>query len=185
MMNNSNIVDKPKTLPGKEKKQEVNELISNSYERIYRTAFLLTGNAQDSDDAVQESCLIAIKNFKSFKAESSFNTWLCGILINIIKRKHRKLKYFSGLFKQTNSTDQFSSSDKTDRSLLEKEKHQILNNAVAKLPIKLKTVIILRHYNEMNYAEISDILKCSTGTVKSRLHYARLLLRKKMEGFYG
>ncbi len=164
---------------------EISRKIEDYYDRLYRNAWLYSGNAADAEDITQETCLIAFQNLGMFRGDSSLYSWLYGILLNVIKRRRKNLQKFFSLFK----TESFERTDvKSDqdpvKSILHDEKQEMLYKAVRELPARFRTVIIMRHFEEMNYSEMAQLLNCSEGTVKSRLHYARIKLRKNMEAFY-
>jgi RNA polymerase sigma-70 factor (ECF subfamily) len=67
--------------------------------------------------------------------------------------------------------------------VLRKESHRVLGDAIRSLPAKYRTAFVMKEVQELPYEEIARVLKCSTGTIKSRLHRARELLQRKLEHY--
>jgi RNA polymerase sigma-70 factor (ECF subfamily) len=156
------------------------ELVRRHQERIYRLVYKILGGANECDDVSQEIFLRAYKSIKKFQCQSSFSTWLTQIAINQcinhLKRRKR-IKYLSlGLvsIRQTLELQNITENN---------EKIEIVHKAINSLPLKQRVPIIMYYFESYNCEEIAEIMKCSTGTVKSRLFYARMELKEKLKPF--
>ncbi|MCP4726063.1 MAG: sigma-70 family RNA polymerase sigma factor [bacterium] len=173
------------SIDDKEYREEFERLASSSYDRLYRSALYFTGNIEDASDIVQDTFFTAYRSFGNYRGESKFFTWLYGIFRNLLfKHRRSKKSYinrFGSLEEGLISDDLLSSRETPENLLTGKEKINELYESLNKLPMKYKDILILRHFENFSYQDISGILGCRPGTVKSRIHKARILLRKHME----
>ena len=155
-------------------------------ERLYSVIYNMTFNHEDAADLTQESFVKAFRSLKKFKGKSSFFTWLYRIGVNLTlshlqRKKTRKFFSFEQISEEYGSSKEFeklSSSDTTSvRKTLLNELHQKLNEALLKLSDKHRTIVVLFEIDGLSHKEISKIMKCTEGTVRSRLHYAKLQLQ--------
>jgi len=155
-------------------------LVRRHQDRIYRLVYKMLGGAYEADDVSQDVFLKAYRSIKDFRCQSSFSTWLTQITINqcINHLKNRnRFKFLSfGLSSKRRSVEPQIVAERNEK----REKvYQVVNS----LPIKQKTVIILHYFENYSCEEIAEVLKCSIGTVKSRLYYARMELKEKLKPF--
>ncbi len=176
-------------------------LVNASKSRIYALALKMTANEQDAEDIVQETFLKAIDNIEQFRGESSFGTWLYSIALNqarahLAKQKQTDLKPIED-YLPTKSADDLHRPD-THRLFDWKDPHQqledqelkeIIDAAIADLPVKYREAFLLRYYEELSIKEIAKLIKESVASTKSRVLRARLALRdvisKALEDRYG
>ncbi|PKM96000.1 MAG: RNA polymerase subunit sigma-24 [Firmicutes bacterium HGW-Firmicutes-1] len=164
------------------------EKIVLMYEKkIYNIAFHMFGNEHDAYDSAQEVFIKLYNNIHTFKFDSSFSTWLHRIATNTCIDEYRKKKRQN---KQAYSLDDpiESETNTIDRQLrdpsltpeqqvLQLEEVTQVRKAIDVLKEDHKIIIILRDIRGYSYDEISEILHCSIGTVKSRLSRARIALK--------
>ncbi len=151
--------------------------------KIYRTAYFLTGNSEDAKDIAQNAFICAYRNIRQFKGRSGFYTWLYRILLNLFYRwvRKRKRAAFATLADVGGINNAIADPSPNPDAILEKKEVVMrLMAAIDSLPRKYRTVIILRHLEQLGYDEMAKILKCPKGTIKSRIHKARLLLEEKL-----
>lgn len=151
--------------------------LMEKYERpALRAAWLISGNAADSEDIVQETFTACYLNRKKLRDPAAFKTWFYRILTRSAWKICRKSR------KEQPEEEPASGQADTGRSVLEKcimkEEERILYEAVEKLPPKQKTVLILYYYNDMPIREIAKVCGVFEGTVKSRLFHAKEQLKK-------
>jgi len=156
------------------------ELVRRHQTRIYRLVFKMLNGTNDCADVAQEIFLKAYTAIKKFRNQSSFSTWLTQIAINQCVnhlKKHERFKFFSlGLYARRNPIEPQIMAES-------QEKKEIINKAINSLPINQRVAVIMHYFESYNCEEIAEILKCSVGTVKSRLFYARISLKEKLKSF--
>jgi RNA polymerase sigma-70 factor (ECF subfamily) len=145
----------------------------------------MTSNHEDANDLVQEAFIKAYKSISSFKRESSFYTWVYRIAVNrtINHLKRRKNRYHFSL-------DDVDTHIQNDPDFVELMSHvtprrevgltelqEKLNEALQKLSEAHRAVVVMHDVQGMTHADIAKVMKCSEGTVRSRLFYARQQLQ--------
>lgn len=166
------------------------------YERaIFLAALSLVRNEADAEDVAQEAVLKAFKNLSRFRQEAKFSTWVIQITINEAKmklRKDRRHLYESLDEGQQNDGGDYIPKDFADwreipsETLEQSELRQALARALASLPEKYRTVLILRDVQQLSVNETAEVLGLSEANVKTRLCRARLQMRDALApGFDG
>jgi RNA polymerase sigma-70 factor (ECF subfamily) len=166
------------------------ELLISSYDkRAYNIAYRIMGNEEDAKDMAQEALLRVFKSLKDFKGQAAFSTWLYRIVTNVCLdelRRRKNEKYVS--IDSTIHTDsgelhmELCSDKETPENIYERvEQRELIKNAIKEMSEDYRSVIILRDIQGFSYEEISVILDCSLGTVKSRINRARTMLRDKLK----
>lgn len=138
--------------------------------RLLRSAMLLCGNETTAQDLVQDTFVEAFRSLHRFRGQSSLYTWLHSILLNLTRhhrRDNQRLVYDNELAAREVS----ASEDKPAASDLERASAE-LSRGLCRLSEPHREVLVLRYYEHMKLPEIASHLGVSTGTVKSRLHYA-------------
>lgn len=166
-------------------------LIRKYRERLFGVVYNLTSNREDTADLVQDAFIKAFQSINRFQGQSSFFTWLYKIAVNTTLshlRKNRLRTFFSlEKIQQDEPSSEILAqlTDKTgaDRDTYLHELQEKLNEALQKLSIKHRTVITLFEIDGLTHSEIADIMECSEGTVRSRLHYAKQFLQGELEKY--
>lgn len=161
------------------------DLVRRYQERIYATVYHMTANHEDANDLAQEAFIKAYRALPSFKGDSSFFTWVYRIAVNktinfLKQRKRRTQMSLNDLdFNAEHDPDLIALiSEKTPRRDLNlSELQEKLNEAMLKLSHIHRLVVTLHDIQGLSHEEISKILDCNTGTVRSRLFYARQQLQ--------
>ena len=164
------------------------ELVRTYDLKLYRVALRLTGNPDEAKDLAQEALLRAYRAFDRFKMGTSFEKWLFRIASNLYIDKLRKYgKYrFESLDEPIPTKDGYVQKILPDRTCNpediaeQNELAEKIQAALQSLPVNYRMAVILYDLEGFSYAEISGILDCSIGTVRSRIHRGRRLLRKKL-----
>jgi len=154
--------------------------------RLYNFVYRFVGDRETAEDVVQETFLRAFRKRKEYRAIANFSTWLFTIAGNLAKselRRRKRWRMFSIERDEETGTgmdlpDESARPDKVAESSLANGQIQL---AIASLPENYKQVILLRDVQGMSYQEISDIVDCPVGTVKSRVNRARLKLQQKLK----
>ncbi|HCZ02491.1 MAG: RNA polymerase subunit sigma-24 [Pedosphaera sp.] len=162
------------------------ELIQRYQQRVYATVYHMTSSHEDADDLTQESFIKAYKALKRFKGESSFYTWIYRIAvnrtINFLKQRKRK-SYHMSLNDMDMQVEKhadllmFISDNTPRRDLRLNELQEKMNEAMQKLSQTHRLTVALHDVQGMSHEEIGKIMDCNTGTVRSRLFYARQQLQ--------
>ena len=174
-------------------KDVLSELLKRYNSRIYRLAYGILRNPQDAEEVIQEVFLRLFQKLGSFKGESSFSSWLYRVAINTTYMKLREKRgpdtvplEVVGKFmeEQAEKHGPVDWTGMPDDELLTEEALKLISDAIEQLPEDFKTVLILRDVDGLSTEEVGELLGLSPPAVKSRLHRARLFLRKKLMSFY-
>jgi RNA polymerase sigma-70 factor (ECF subfamily) len=159
------------------------ELVTKYQPKVFSMALSFTRNREAADDLAQEVFLKAYLALPRFHGKSEFGTWLYRISVNHIKDYLRK----KGRAKEVSLDDvpeiSFSDRERTEKAQLESEteaRRTLVQRFVQGLPEKYRVIVTLRDIQGLAYEDISRILRLSPGTVDSRLHRARRMLRTKL-----
>ena len=172
------------------------EQLANLYQKkIYALSFNLTRNAMDSEDVTQEVLLTLFRKIHTFQGRSAFSSWVYRITLNAtyMKLRSRKkersisieelLPSFNGSGFQQEKIQDWS--ENTESLLFDNEVRETIQKAVSLLPDKERIVFLLRDVEGLSTENVSEILGLTIPAVKSRLHRARLFLRKKLANYFG
>lgn len=161
-------------------------LVKKFKSKVFNLAFGITQNREVADDLSQEVFIKAYFALPKFKFKSEFSTWLYRITINLIKdhlrKEARMIKISIHDIKENPFLleDEIKTKEKED---VEEKRRKFVHRFIRTLPEKYQIVLSLRDIHGFPYEEIAKILKLAPGTVDSRLHRARKMLRKKLEPF--
>lgn len=166
------------------------EIVETYGDRVYNVTYRMLGNREEAEDVSQEVFITIFKSIDSFRGDSKFSTWLYRIAVNHCKNR---IKYLSRRHDRDQSEyDEEVMGDEAagaatpnpaprpDKQLEGVELEQIMQRCIAQLEEEHRVVIVLRDVEDLSYEEICAITNLPTGTVKSRLHRARLALKKMM-----
>lgn len=167
------------------------ELVRLYQERIYATIYHMTSNHEDANDLAQETFIKAYQALKSFKGDSSFFTWAYRIAVNktinfLKQRKNRTHMSLNDLDLNAEHNPDLVAliSDKTPRREVNlAELQEKLNAAMQKLSDVHRLVVTLHDVQDLSHEEIGKIMDCNTGTVRSRLFYARQQLQAYLSDY--
>lgn len=170
-------------------KELFHELI-RPYERmVYLTLFSIVKNETEAEDGAQEALISAYRHLRSFRGDAKFSTWLTTIAINEGRKRLRKSKGRAedSIEEQIQELEgDYTPAPLTDwreiplEALERKELREALRAAVTELPDIYRQVFALRDLEGMNIEETAEVLGVTTGTVKVRLHRARIMLQKRL-----
>ena len=154
-------------------------LFERHHESVYRYLLRMTGTPHVSEDLVQDAFMRVLRYSGSFRDDSKFRPWLYRVAHNVctdhFKRSSKRTEF---------GTDDLEAVDESPGShdLLEsRERAGILKDALMSLPQDKRELLILARYEAMPYEEIGNLLECSVGAVKVRVHRATAALRAYVE----
>jgi RNA polymerase sigma-70 factor (ECF subfamily) len=168
------------------------QLILKYRERVYGVVYHMTSNREDAADLTQEAFIKAFQSIHRFGGQSSFFTWLYRIAVNsaLSHLRKSKLRSFFSLERVDSEEpvskeiiDALTDKSGADRDTFVHELQEKLNDAMHKLSIKHRTVVTLFEIDGLSHQEIADVMDCSVGTVRSRLHYAKQLLQSELQPY--
>lgn len=168
---------------------DFSDLIRECGEKAYNFAYRLAGNEQDARDLVQEAFARAYEHFGSYDPSRPFDTWLLRILHNIFLDGVRRFSHSRTVSLDAPAPVEDSSWEEilpaADAGMgegLEKtESLGILDQALASIPVHYRTAVTLCDIEGLSYEDIGKIMACPVGTVRSRIHQGRVLIRKAYE----
>lgn len=168
--------------------QELEKTIELYGRSIYSFCLKLTDNKDRAEDLYQDIWLYAIRYVDKLKLENNVKSYLFSVTLYIWKNQKRKLAWRNRiapeemLIEEKDEEIQISRDDGLSVCLSD-EQRLYVQRAVGDLKDIYKIPVLLFYMEDMSVTEISKIMKLPTGTVKSRLSYARRILRKKLEGY--
>jgi len=167
-------------------------LVAKYQDRIYNMLLRMCGKPADAEELAQEAFLRAMERIGQFHGRSKFYTWLFRIAANLAishRRRGGRIKFHSLSGPEDGDS---SAGDAITSPLAAKrqsgpqeaavtaETHQRVMDALGELDDEFRLVVVLRDIEEMDYAQVADVMNVPLGTVKSRLHRARMMLRDRL-----
>lgn len=162
-------------------------LVRRYQERLYHTVYRLVGNAEDAQDVVQEAFLHAYQSLETFKGDAQFFTWLYRIAANtaISHKRKRRLAVVrieagaegDGVVEPADPSDL----SRPGHSLEQAEEETRVRRALDRLSSEHRAVLVMKDMEGQKYEDMADVLDVPIGTIRSRLHRARLEMRELLE----
>lgn len=163
------------------------EIVERHEDRLYNTIYRLVGSADDARDLLQDTFVKAYEKLGHFRGGSSLYTWLFRIAVNT-SLSHRRRRKWVQMGAPAGDDDANPGNAVADTAavdpadpLIAAETETLVQEAINSLDDEHRTVVVLRDIQHCDYHEIADILDVPPGTVKSRLHRARMMLRDRLE----
>lgn len=157
------------------------DLVSRYQDRLYHVVFRLVAHAEDARDVVQEAFINAYESLDRFQGDSQFYTWLYRIAVNAAISHQRKRRETVSLEQggRASIPEPFDESfDHRPGDAIERaEVERLLHDGLQQLSEDFRTVLVLRDLDGQKYEQIAEVLNLPIGTVRSRIHRARLELR--------
>ncbi len=162
-------------------------LIQKYQNRLYNGMVHLVRSEPEAEDIVQDAFILAMTRLESFKGNSQFYTWLYRIAYNTAITRMRRRKPTVSLENREDSLrfDLPDEGPSPDDNINRQEQVEQLSKAMERLSDEHRSILILREMEELDYDAISEILNLPVGTVRSRLHRARLQLKTQLELILG
>ncbi len=155
------------------------QYLQEAFPRGYIAAFRILGNQEESREACQEAALRALAAKDRYDNSKPFYPWFYRILKNLCLDRVKQKKRI--VHTPTEELPLQSPDASAEDQLMQHQQQRALINAIGQLPESLREIIELRHFQDLSYEEIADILACPVGTVMSRLYRARKALREQMK----
>ena len=171
------------------------EIVETHRDRVYNITFRMLGNRAEAEDVAQEVFIAVFKTIHDFRAESKFSTWLYRVAVNHCKNR---IKYLARRHDRdreeidetthgtgVNGTIGGPVPSSPAKALESAQMERLMQDAIANLEEDQRVVVVLRDVEDLSIEEICEITGLPDGTVKSRLHRARLVLRKRLQRHVG
>ena len=173
-------------------RKEFDALVNRCHRQAYNIAYRLTGNSADAEDLTQETFLRAFRFFDRYNRDMPFENWLYRIMSRVFIDELRKKPKFKtqSLDQPLNSADSGDSEvlleipdfeSNPEQMLISEALEEHLQTALNTLPDEFRIAVILADIEGLSYEEIAETMNCSLGTVRSRLHRGRKLLRRQVQ----
>ena len=165
------------------RREAFGELVSRYQGRLYNAAARLVDGPEDAADVVQDAFLNAYQSLHTFKGDAEFFTWIYRIAFNTAISLRRKKKATLSLDASRNGEhgrEPIDASEyvKPGAALERSEEETLLHSALARLSGEHRDVLVMKDIDGLKYEEIADVMGVPIGTIRSRLHRARLELRE-------
>jgi RNA polymerase sigma-70 factor, ECF subfamily len=171
-------------------------LVAAYGDRAFRLAIRITGNAEDAEEVVQDALWSVIQKIEMFRGDSAFGSWFYRVVANAAYQRLRKrrgrsadvsldtvLPVFDQHGRHAEPVADWSMS--IDDPARQMELRMLLEAAIEELPADYGTVILLRDVEGLSYQEIAEAVGLRVVNVKTRLHRARLFLRKRLDAHFS
>ena len=160
------------------------QLVQKYQDRLYNTIVHVAGSTEEALDVVQEAFVQAFLKLDTFQRTAAFYTWLYRIAFNVAISRRRRMRTTVSVDEAREATgDEPASRDPDPTERLEREERAgQVQAALATLSDEHRAVLVLREIDGCCYETIADMLDLPVGTVRSRLHRARLQLREQLKG---
>jgi RNA polymerase sigma-70 factor, ECF subfamily len=136
----------------------------------------VTGKAETADDLLQETWIEVYRKINRLQRPDAFSAWLYRIARDKAYRELRRLPSRCAPI-----DDDLPDSITAKEESFTPEEAESVRAALDQLPVEQRDVLVLRFMEEMSYEQIAEVIACPVGTVRSRIHYAKLALRAKLE----
>jgi RNA polymerase sigma-70 factor (ECF subfamily) len=144
------------------------------------------GSLDDAEDVAQEAFVQAYVKLRTFAGGSAFYTWLYRIAVNAaISRRRRRREQTALSPRDEVGLEPLDDGERADERLLREERAVHVQRALGRLSDEHRTILVLREIEDCDYDEIAQILELPVGTVRSRLHRARLQLKEQLDAVLG
>ena len=195
MQNGTAVLSAPQTntAASAQPKRDFDALVKRYHRQAYNIAYRLTGNNADAEDLTQEAFVRAFRFFDNYRRDLPFENWLFRIISNLFvdnlrrKPKARIHSLDAPVGGDNGDNNAFFEipdvRENPERVVLHEELDETIQRALDSLPPDFRMTVVLADIEAMSYEEISEAMHCSLGTVRSRLHRGRKLLRAKLAGF--
>lgn len=172
------------------RRAEFDRLVQRYHKQAYNIAYRMTGNHADAEDLTQEAFVRAFRFFGNYRRDWPFDNWLYKIMSNLfvddLRRKPKaRMQSLDQPLDLGGRSDEIyleipDIGSNPERMVMSHELDENIQRALNSLPADFRMTVILADIEGMSYEEISTAMRCSLGTVRSRLHRGRKLLRSKI-----
>lgn len=158
------------------------QLVLMHQDRLFNSILHVAGNAEDARDICQEAFVQAFLKLEQFQQRSAFSTWLYRIAFNVAASQRRRRHPVASMdrLREQSHVEPVDTTDDPAEAFQRKERQRCVRESIAQLGDEFRSVLVLREIDGCDYETIAEILDLPVGTVRSRLHRARLQLREAL-----
>jgi len=159
------------------------QLVSRYQNRLFTTLVAVAGSMEDAREIAQDTFVQAFIKLETFRHDSAFYTWLYRIAMNLAasrRRRHRPSQSVERL-REASGREPIDPTPGPSAALERQERAAQVRAALASLDPEHRTILVLREMDELSYEAIAELLEIPPGTVRSRLHRARMQLRERLK----
>ena len=167
------------------------QLVERYQDALFNGIYRMVSRREDAEDIAQETFVRAFRAIKRFQARSSLYTWLYSIAVNLVISHRRKASTAAGRANPLSLQQLHDAegrpreldghTERPDEAAERHERHERVHEAIARLEPDHRAVLVLRDIEGFDCRTVAEVLGCPVGTVKSRLHRARLALKKHLK----
>ncbi len=163
------------------------QLVRKYQDRLFNTMVRMTGCREEAEDVVQDAFVRAFVKLETFQRSSAFYTWLYRIAFNVSISRARRAKQMVSVehIRQQTGGEPIQQGESPGEQLSRKERADQVHAALATLSREHRAILVLREIEGFCYESIGEVLDLPVGTVRSRLHRARLQLRDRLVASMG
>ena len=168
------------------KTEAFGQLVTRYQNRLYNTLVHVLGSADEAQDVAQDAFIHAFQKLNSFRGDSAFYTWLFRIALNAAVTRKRKNRRTVSSIEAAKDAAGIEPADEhpaaqPSYAIEQNERQKIVRQGLSQLSEEFRTVLVLKEMEGLKYEEIAEVINCPIGTVRSRMHRARVELKQKLE----
>ncbi len=157
---------------------------------VFNVALGMLGNAEDASDVTQEAFLRLHRNIDSFRGDSTFSTWLYRVAVNLciteIRRRGRnRFEFLDDVVHEDESRILDEPPPAPEAMMEVEEERRIVHRVLSQLPPDYRAIMVLRHFQQLAYEEIAEVLGLTLSQVKTRLFRARKMFKDRFTAYLG
>jgi RNA polymerase sigma-70 factor (ECF subfamily) len=159
-------------------------IVRQHWRKVFNVAYKFVGKHDEAEDLAQEIFLKVFKSLDTFDRRANFQTWLVSVSRNLCIDHYRSVRKERQTIDRSVDADEVptASLDPSPLAAIEqRDRVTLLREALAELPVTLRTAVVMRDIQELSYQEIADRLRLPEGTVKSRINRGRNLLARQIK----
>jgi RNA polymerase sigma-70 factor (ECF subfamily) len=154
-------------------------------DRVYSISlYFFHGDPAAASDATQQVFLKLMMSIRQFRGDSEFSTWLYRLVVNVCMDAARQ-RQSQGMIADASRLEDLPSPGSQEEDYARAQREQSVRAAVAALPPKFRIAVLLRYFDDLSYEEMARTLRCSMGTVASRLSRGHKILAQRLKGSPG
>jgi RNA polymerase sigma-70 factor (ECF subfamily) len=159
------------------------QLVQIYQDRLYNAMVHFCGNAAEAEDVAQEAFVQAYLKLASFQQNSAFYTWLYRIAFNtaVSRRRRKRAETSVDQVREQSGDEPADTGDAPDTQMIRDEEVAVVHTALGQLSEEHRSILVLRELEGCDYEQIAEILSINVGTVRSRLHRARMQLKERLQ----